>query len=301
MQIKLFTAIFSVCCLMFNNSCIEATPNSSETTVCTPNGTKRRIHARKKVSNFSKKLRGVVKQLDKSSIAIDGGEYGELLAVYGYEIHHLVSSSFCRLHSKIINPRCAPAISILRNIHKQTGSHSASKYGRVYLELERFVFKSTGSIRMVFLLGMRDMKRVLKNNGASPEKIQSELKNSPYKKLFSIAATASEKKNKTLRSHVYTPIPLSFNDDVPKKSSTENFLQSRDVFLIHNAYDSIIDSCQNISVGHLTKLLIDVTDFTPDYKEAEQVLNVVIKQFFLTHPSLHRKMHPIMVSDVPNT
>lgn len=297
---KFFTSIFCVFCLILNNPCLEATQGKKVEIFTPKKGTKRQVRSLR-TSNFSERLKNVVKQIDQFSNAIDGGEYNEVLRVSGYEIHHLVSSSFCRFNPKVVNLRHAPAISIPKHLHVQTGSHGASGYSRVYLELEHFVFYKTNSIRMVWLLGIRDFKRVLESTCVSPTEIQSEIGSSPCKKSLSTAIFASGKKDKTVRRRVSSPVPLIFEDSVSLKSDIRDFLNSPDVISIHRSYDSIIAKGSATPLEELTKSLLDASHDISCCKDAEQVLDVLIKQFFLTHinrSNFHRRMPAIKVYDV---
>ena len=297
---KFFTSIFCVFCLILNNPCLEATQGKKVEIFTPKKGTKRQVRSLR-TSNFSERLKNVVEQIEKFLNAIDGGEYGEVLRVGGYEIHHLVSSSFCRFNPEIINLNRAPAISIPKNLHVQTGSHGASGYSRLYLKLERFVFYKTNSIRMVWLLGIRDFKRVLEKNRVSPKEIQSEIESSPCKRSLSTAIFASGKKDKTVRRRVSSPVPLIFEESVSLKSDIRDFLNSSDVISIHHSYDSTIAKGSATSLEKLTKSLLDAPHDISRYKDAEQVLDVLIKQFFLKYissSSFQRQMSPIGVYDV---
>lgn len=89
---------------------------------------------------------------------IFGGRYKSVPHTLGYESHHLISANFCRIHGDIIEVKNAPAVLILKDIHKNTGSYGGDS--EKYLELEEEAFRQ-GGLQAVLELGIKNLRQVI--------------------------------------------------------------------------------------------------------------------------------------------
>lgn len=204
---KLKKNLLFILVLLFS---VFANCNSASANPTTPITKKRRLkifsyntpgktqHCIKYNSKTQEELEKIKRYLDKHCIIIDGGIYGNTASMEGYEVHHLISSSFCRKH-RLPSRYSAPSVSIPSELHKMTGSHPSSGMSKEYLEEEETLYNETNSLRKVYLMGLKDLERALKLYtekclGMDDYNVKSEITNTPVKNAQKAAENASLKK-----------------------------------------------------------------------------------------------------------
>ncbi len=201
----IFVTMFSIL-VNFNSASANAlkttqTPQKSKNTFSptTPGGTQHHVTIRAGKDQIEKEIEKIKERLFRHNIIMDGGKYGSVARIKGYEVHHLISSSFCRKHPDLISVNQAPALSIPIVLHKLTGSHPASGRSKEYLEKEETLYNETNSLRKVYLMGLKDLERALKLYtekclGMDDYNVKSEITNTPVKNAQKAAEIASLKK-----------------------------------------------------------------------------------------------------------
>lgn len=209
---KLKKNLLFILVLLFS---VFANCNSASANPTTPTSKKSRLnfflyntpgktqHCIKYNSKTQEELEKIKRYLDKHCIIIDGGVYGNTASMEGYEVHHLISSSFCRKHG-LLSRYSAPSVSIPRELHKMTGSHPSSRMSNEYLKKEEELYSQTHSLKEIYLMGIEDLKRALRlyakeRLGIDDYNVELEITHTPCKKAYESAEVASLKKGEKFK------------------------------------------------------------------------------------------------------
>lgn len=207
--LKSIAVLFSVLSIILNNS---ANANSHKKTQFTPKGTKC-ISSTRQLKNISEASRVLSRMIQGDKI-LSGGMYNQVPHLVTinpsaqknvWEVHHLISTHFCKNHRDIISVHNAPAVLIPKELHRLTGSYGSFYKSKLYRDKEERVFKKHRSIQEVFKFGLKDLKKAMKESGCSDKEITEYFNRTPIKRVQDITRDIQD------CSSTCPPTPLKSN------------------------------------------------------------------------------------------